>query len=657
MSRISQKSVQEVIHRIDIVEVIGHFLQLKRRGANYITTCPFHNEKTPSFNVNPARGVFKCFGCGVGGDAISFIREYEKFSFVETIKWLAQFYQIELEEEEYSEEKKEQFAIEESLRTINSFALEFFKNNLWKEEEGQIIGGQYFKSRGFTDEIIQKFDLGYALDAWEHFYNAAIEQGYQKELLVKSGLVRNKENKFYDNYRARIIFPIKSATGSVLGFGARILNSQAKAPKYINSPENELYVKNRILYGLFEGRRAIGNENNCYLVEGYTDVISMHQAGVENVVASSGTSLTIGQLRLIKQLTTNITILYDGDSAGIAAALRGLNLALEEGFKVFIVPLEKGLDPDSFIAENGAEAFQNYIKEKQQDFILYRIQEGVKEGGGNPIRKSEIVNEIAESLSKIRKEEDFTLQSFYIKTVAEAFEVEEEGMVSLVNKFIRNDLNQAYREQERERQAEERAIRLGADENNEEESPLAVTSIEKKELKKVTSGEERMAFQLIKILLNYGEKPYKEATVAHHFYELISIDAIENAIAQKIAIMFYEKWVELGAFPKTNYFTSNEDEEIKSYAAKALLDTFTPSEEWTEKYKIDVHYGDAIYKQEVASTFAYFQLKTIRKYLEENNKLIQESARENSEDLLVYMQTHLDLKKQEKELMNVVIIR
>lgn len=659
---IKQESVQEVMQRIDIVEVIGNFLSLKKRGANYLALCPFHNEKTPSFNVNPARGVFKCFGCGQGGDAISFIREYEKFSFVEAIRWLAQYYQIELEEQEYTEEQQENRAIEESLRAINEFANQYFQNNLWESEEGKVVAGQYFQNRGFTTETIKKFDLGYALDEWELFYKKALEAGFKEELLEQAGLIRKRETKIYDTYRGRIIFPIKSSTGSVLGFGARILNENAKAPKYINSPESKLYVKNRVLYGMYEGRRAIGQQDNCYLVEGYTDVISMHQAGIENVVASSGTSLTLGQIRLIKQITQNLTLLYDGDEAGITASARALDIALEEGLRVQIVPLGKGQDPDSFISSQGADAFKAYLDKNQQDFLTYSINSASEKGKNDPILKSNLVNEIAQSLAKIKKVEDFTLQSYYIKKAADAFDVEEEGMVSLVNQFIRQEVTQVYRQEQREQQETERKARLEqaglddvpvVDENGELVFPTAIPDQPK--LPKVNQAEQQMAWQLIKVLLSYGEKDFEDATVAHKFYELITVDDIGDPLAREIALEYYDLWLAHGDLPPIQHFTSHKNEEIKSQVAQVLTETHVPSENWSEKYKIDVHHGDEIYEEEVQSTFAYFQLKTLRKLIEENFKLIKKHA--DSEDLSMYMQTHLDLKAKEKSLMSLVILK
>lgn len=662
MGSIKQSSVQEVLDRVDIVEVVGNFLNLKKRGANYLTTCPFHYEKTPSFNVNPARGIFKCFGCGKGGDAVSFLREYEKFSFIEAIRWLATFYHIELEVTEFTDEQKAVKAVEESLRAINDFANQFFQKNLWEHEEGKVVAGQYFQQRGLTEESLKKFELGYAVDEWEHFYQHAKEHAYQEDLLEKSGLIKERNGKYYDAYRGRVIFPIKSSTGSVLGFGARILTNNTKAPKYINSPESELYVKNRVLYGLYEGRRAIAKENNSYLVEGYMDVIAMHQAGVENVVASSGTALTPGQLKLIKQISERMTFIFDGDAAGIAAATRGLNLALEEGLRVYIVPLPPGEDPDSLIKEMGAEAFQTYLKENEKDFISYRIEQGAKDGQEDPIIKSNIVNDIALTLSKIKKAEDFTLQSDYIKKTADAFEIDEAGMVNLVNQFIRSELRKSQQERERELKQAERQKQLeesGLDpsvlEIEGQDAILEAIAGESKEKKVVLNQEELMAKQLIKLLLNYGSKIYiDEQNVAQTFFENIAIEDINHELAEKIATEYYEQWSANGRLPHSSYFVNHIDEDIKVFVVDALAEEHIPSDLWEERYKIDVKYGEDIYEQEVKSTFAYFELKNIRLLIEANNQLIKECDDENM--LLTYMQTHLDLKKKERELIPLVIM-
>ncbi|MFI5193957.1 MAG: DNA primase, partial [Chitinophagales bacterium] len=354
---ISPQTIQQILSRIDITEIIGGFVKLKKRGANYLGLCPFHNEKSPSFTVSPAKEIFKCFGCGRSGNTISFLMEHEKYSYVEALKWLAGKYNVEIEESESSPEVKIQQQTADSLYILNGFARQFFTDELLQGEEGQHIGYSYLKERGFRDDIIRKFQLGYDPSSPDSFAREALAAQYNPEILQKSGLVVWRDGKPFDNYRGRIIFPIHNQTGKIAGFGARIIRNNDRAPKYINSPENEIYVKSRILYGSYFARQAIDKLDECLLVEGYTDVISMHQAGIENVVASGGTSLTPDQLRLIKKYTSNLTILYDGDAAGIKAAQRGMDLAFEESLqgKRVLIPYQE--DPDRYVRKMGAAAF------------------------------------------------------------------------------------------------------------------------------------------------------------------------------------------------------------------------------------------------------------------------------------------------------------
>src|SRR5699024_2561333 len=350
---ISQESIRKVQDRIDIIDIVGSFVKLKKRGVNYLGLCPFHNERTPSFTVSPSKEIYKCFGCGISGNAISFLMEHEKYTFLEAIRWLAEKYDVELEETEASPEAKEAQQLSESLFIVNHFAQKHFTENLFETEEGLTIGKTYFEKRGFSEETMHTFQLGYAKDDWNDFTKAALNNKYKLEFLEKSGLTIVKNDKQFDNYRGRVIFPIHNQSGKVIGFGARILKKNKKAPKYINTPENEIYEKRRVLYGMYQARQTIGKLDECFLVEGYTDVISMHQTGIENVVASSGTSLTEEQLRLIKKYTNNLTIIYDGDAAGIKAALRGLDMALEQSINVRLVMLPDGEDPDSFAQSIG----------------------------------------------------------------------------------------------------------------------------------------------------------------------------------------------------------------------------------------------------------------------------------------------------------------
>jgi DNA primase len=644
---IAPESIQQVINRSDIVEVIGQFLKLRKRGANYIGNCPFHNEKTPSFNVNPAKGIFKCFGCGKGGDVVSFIEEYEKFSFVESIRWLAHYYQIELSETEAPAEVKQQQQVEESLRIVNEFATKYFEDILTNNEEGQLIGGGYFSERGFRQNIIEQFRLGYCLDKWDGFVNEALAKGYSQELLEKAGLIKVRDGRPYDNYKGRVIFPIFSATGRILGFGARILKKNDHAPKYVNSPENELYVKNKVLYGLYQSRQSIGKLDECYLVEGYTDVISLHQGGVTNVVSSSGTSLTEGQLKLISNLTKNLTILYDGDAAGIKAAMRGLDMALAESFNVKLVLLPDGEDPDSFVQKMGAEAFKTYVEQNKRDVIGFRMEVGMKEAGNDPMKKSQLVNEIAETISKINKTEDFSLQQYYIKESATQLQIDEEGLINLVNKFIRE------RVQQEQRQNERRQTQAPADEepsfyiDEETGQSIVIDSIQQE------TNEE---WQLLRVLLEYGSKPFKgEGTVAQLFFETIDLELIENPLAKRIVTEYHEYWSAKHQIPDARHFTSHADKVIRQKAADLLQVHHVPSSNWQDMHKIEVLHGDQIYESEIESTFAYFELKLLRRLFSENMKQMQQEK--DPQKLNVLMKAHLGLKLREKELMAIVIVK
>ncbi|HEY0751909.1 MAG TPA: DNA primase, partial [Chitinophagaceae bacterium] len=435
---ISQASIQQILSRIDIIDVVGSFVKLKKRGANYLGLCPFHNEKTPSFTVSPSKEIFKCFGCGKSGNTISFIMEHEKLNYVEALRWLAVRYNIQIEETAVSPEVFQQQQETESLYIINQFAQKFYEEQLFNTEEGRDIGLSYLKQRGFNESTIKKFGLGYAPDKWDLFSTNAKSAQYNQDLLIKSGLVINRNDQLLDNYRDRIIFPIHNNTGKIIGFGARLIKSNDRAPKYINTPENELYVKSKTLYGIYFARQLIDKADECLLVEGYTDVISLHQGGIENVVASGGTALTQDQLRLIKKYTNNLTIIYDGDPAGVKAALRGLDMALEEGLNVKLVLVPDKDDPDSYLQKVGPNAFKEFVSANKKDFILFQLEVTLKEAGSDSNKKAEVVNTVAETISKIDRVEDFTKQQDYIRQCSQILHIDEAGLTTLVNKFIRN---------------------------------------------------------------------------------------------------------------------------------------------------------------------------------------------------------------------------
>ncbi len=631
---IAPNSIQEVMNRADIIDVVGQFVRLKKRGANHIAPCPFHNEKTPSFYVSAAKGIYKCFGCGKAGNVVTFLQEHEKLTYPEAIRWLADYYKIEIEETEKSPEQQQQQLTEESLRVVNEYAANYFIDALLNTEEGQAVGLSYFKQRGFTKATLEKFRLGYCPEGYDTFAKEALQKGYNAELLEKAGLIKERNGKYYDIYHGRVIFPIQAMTGRVLGFGARILKKNDKAPKYINSPENELYNKSRVLYGMHQSRQAIGKQDECFLVEGYTDVISLHQGGVENVVSSSGTSLTEGQLRLIAQLTKNLTILYDGDVAGVKAALRGLDLALEQSFNVQLVLLPEGHDPDSFIQEKGAAAFHEYVKESKKDVIGFRLEVGLKEVGDDPVKKSKLVNEIAESISRINKAEDFALQEHYIKRASAALDVEMTGMVNLVNKYIREKLEQERRQKDRQQAAEE-------------VTPQEYLPAE--ELPKPKDDEEQ-EWELVRILLEHGGKEYEHYdNVAALVHERIDPDLIESEMARMLYDRYFAYEAENGVLPPSGYFGSLPDTALQNKLAGLLHTKNDISHNWKDIYGIETLHGEMNYVNEIDSALSYFELKKLKQVQDEVLKRIKDEK--DVTRLMALQMKHIELKRAEADIL------
>src|SRR6195952_1806544 len=430
---ITKPTIDRIMEATDIVEVIGEFVNLKKRGANYVGLSPFANERTPSFTVSPAKGIFKDFSSGKGGSAVTFLMELEKFTYPEALRWLAKKYGIEIEETVETTENREADNHRESLMIVTGYAAKFFHESLLETDEGKNIGLSYFKERGFSNDTIKKFELGYSPDQWEAFTGQALKEGYQQEFLEESGLSVKRDNgSLYDRYRGRVMFPIHSFTGRIIAFGGRTLKSDKNVPKYVNSPESEIYHKSNVLYGLHFAKKAIREEDNCYLVEGYADVLSVHQAGIENVVASSGTSLTVEQVRLISRFTKNIAILYDGDAAGIKASLRGLDMILEEGLNVKVVLFPDGHDPDSYVRNVGTNAFKTYIEDNKKDFILFKTDILLKDAGDDPIKRAGIIREIVESVAKIP---DSIKASVFIKECSYILKIDERALLSELNKM------------------------------------------------------------------------------------------------------------------------------------------------------------------------------------------------------------------------------
>ncbi len=429
---IDQSTVQRILDTAEITEVVGEFVTLRRRGTNMIGLCPFHNEKTPSFNVSPSKGIYKCFGCGKGGSSVNFIMEHEHLSFVESLKWLAKKYHIEVQEKEESPEDIKERNDHESQIIVSEFAQKYFATQLWESEYGQAVGLSYFRERGFRDEIIKKFGLGYCPEGKEPFTNAALKEGYKMEYLEKTGLTIKKEEWVRDRFSGRVMFPIHSISGRVIAFGGRTLSLEKSIAKYLNSPESDIYHKSRVVYGIFQAKNGIIREDKCYLVEGYTDVLAMHQSGIENVVASSGTSLTVDQIRLIRRFTKNITIIYDGDQAGIKASLRGIDLVLEEGINVKVLPLPDGEDPDSFSKSMSATALTQYIKENETDFIKFKTRILLTGIENDPLSRAKLITDIVYSISVIPEE---IVRTEYLKECSRLLEVREDVLYNEIRKL------------------------------------------------------------------------------------------------------------------------------------------------------------------------------------------------------------------------------
>lgn len=633
---IQKETIDKIVSQIQITEVIGEFVQLKKRGTNYLGLCPFHNEKSPSFTVSPNKEIYKCFGCGKSGNTISFLMEHEKINYTDAIRWLGKKYNVDIEETATDPAYKEQQQLSDSLFIINHFARDFFETRLWEHEDGQTIGYTYLKERGFSKETIKKFQLGYGPDAFTAFAQEATAKKYNHELLLKSGLVVERQGQLMDNYRDRIIFPIHNPIGKVIGFGARQIKTNEKSPKYINSPENDLYVKSKVLYGVHFAKQHIGRQDECLLVEGYTDVISLHQAGVENVVASGGTSLTPDQLRLIKKYTNQLTIVYDGDSAGIKAALRGLDLALEEGLQVQLVLIPDGEDPDSYVRKVGKDVFNQFIATNKKDFILFQLEVGLKDAGNDSRKRNEVVNHLAESISKINKADNFTQQQDYIRQTAEKLQIEEAGLVALVNKFITQRL------QRQEKKWEQKVIPALPDTQITEETEASAAVIN------LLLGHEMQERAVLKVLLLFGDVMLDtdEQAATYIFRELAEFQ-FDNTILDKIYIV-YHQWYAMGITPSDKTFLYHDDPEIAAMVVSLLATPHQISDGWDTKAESKKLDHDKIKKLDIIRSVQFYKLRKLKEMLVQNQqelKLATDPAIQNT-----LLELHMALKKIEKEI-------
>jgi DNA primase len=621
--RISDESIQEIKARIDIVDVIGDFVNLKKSGSSYKALSPFTNEKTPSFFVSPAKEIYKCFSSGKGGDAINFIMEMEGINYIEALKYLAKKYGIEVETKAESEEDIKRQNERESLYIITSFANNFFIDNLWNTRDGQNIGLSYFKERGLHEALIRKFELGFSLDQWDALYKKAIEKKYSEESIEKAGLVISKEQKVYDRFRNRVIFPIHNLTGKPIAFGARILTNEKNKPKYVNSPETLIYHKGDVLYGLYQARQAIRQQENCYLVEGYTDVISMHQANVENVVSSSGTSLTDAQIRLIKRYTNNITILFDGDEAGIKASLRGIDMILSSGLNVRAVIFPDGEDPDSYARKIGTSEFQDYLKSNVKDFISFKAGLYARDAVRDPIKKAETVKEIVHSISKIP---DPVLRSIYTKETSNLLKIEESVLIAELNKILISERNR------RKNQPPPPDISLI------EQSMETQTDIGKN----MGEGIHLQEKESIRLLINYGLNKIEEE---HHLYEFLlkELEDVEfqTPLYNKILHIFKENLKE-GHVVDADYFIKNSPEDIKKEVIDLVTQRYEISDNWENK-KIYVPREEELLNRSVYENIIRLKHKIIKKLLDENMNEIKKL--EDADEIERLQKVNMELNK------------
>ncbi|MBK9635039.1 MAG: DNA primase [Bacteroidetes bacterium] len=633
---ITKASIEKIKDYARIEEVVGDFVRLKRAGSNLTGLCPFHNEKTSSFVVSPAKGLFKCFGCGKSGDSIGFVIEHEKLSYPEAIRYLGNRYNIELEEIELSEDKKQEQSLRESIFIALNFAANWFAQQLNENEEGKAIGYSYFKERGFLDETIQSWKLGYTPTGSNHFLEAALVAGYTHEVLKLAGLAGEKDGKWYDFFRERVMFPIHNVSGKVAGFGGRIMNANSKVGKYINTPETEVYNKSKILFGLFQSKAQIRKLDVAYLVEGYTDVISLHQAGITNVVASSGTSLTVDQVKLIKRFTENVVIIYDGDSAGIKAALRGLDLVIEEGLNVKLVLLPDGDDPDSMIRKVGTAQMEKFIEENQKDFIFFKAEILMGEAKNDPIKKAGIIKDIVHSISLIP---DQIKTALYIQECSRLMEIQEEVLIREFNKLRRTWVNNKTNEKSSE------GAELLPENTAILETPPTYTSNPQKAL----DFQER---DIIRILFLFGNKSLEDNLVVANFVlDEIGNTIFNNELYQK-GIEYFKLGIEKNtAIEKLMDFIQLDESDLKTLAIDLLTSPYEISNNWLAKYQIIVKDKELVFKQDVKSSVNRYLFTKVNEILNQVDKLIKDAQTTNDMDkALKLLKKKRDFQVKRKEL-------
>jgi DNA primase len=638
---ITRDTIAKILDTAQIEDVVRDFVNLKKAGSLLKGNCPFHQEKTPSFVVNPNKNIFKCFGCGKGGDSVSFIMEHEKFTFPEALRYIAQKYHIEVEETQVSTEEKQVQDEKESLLIALNYAAKFYQTQLTETEDGKAIGLSYFKERGFLDDTIQTFQLGYSPDSFDTFYNQAIKDGYNEEILLKAGLIKEKNGKHYDFFRDRVMFPIFNVSGKVVAFGGRMLKS-AKSdnpnvynPKYINTAETDVYHKSQVLYGISHAKAEIRKHDVCYLVEGYTDVISLYQAGIKNVVASSGTALTKEQVQLIKRFTQNMVILYDGDAAGIKAALRGLDIVLEQGLNVKLVLLPDSEDPDSFVKKNGTDATLDFIQKKQQDFILFKATQGIEEVKDDPVKKSEVIKDIVESIAKV---DDNIKRQLYIKHCADIVEVPENILVNEVNKIRTQQFKKSKDFNQEDANAINDFVKTEVDHSQQTVSKTPALYHQEKDI--------------IRVLLEHGDKEMtEEYSVAEYvIFEMVDVE-FKTEVFGKIVKLYLDAYQHEKPLEEVKNLNNITDADVKNCLVELMSSPYELSPNWFDKHEIVVKDVNRTYKTDVISMmqrFSYFKMMEAIKILDEKIKIADQSG--NFEEMIASIMKKMELMETRKQL-------
>ncbi len=660
---IPKQTIDEIFDAAIVEDVVGEFIPLKKRGANYLGNCPFHNEKTPSFTVSPAKGIYKCFGCGKAGNSVNFVMDHEHYTYPEALRFLANKYNIEIEEEELTDEQKEAADERESLYIVSNYAANYFKKQLLESDEGKAIGLSYFLERGFREDTIETFQLGYNPDGWTAFTDEAEKAGHNLKYLDKSGLTIVKGEKKFDRFKGRVMFPIHNLSGRVLGFGGRILKSDDKAAKYLNSPESEIYHKSKVLYGIYTAKKSITQEDICYLVEGYTDVISMYQAGVQNVVASSGTSLTEGQIRLIRRFTPNITILYDGDAAGLKASFRGIDMILQEGMNVRVVLFPEGEDPDSYAKAHSTEELKEYITSNAQDFIRFKTSVLIKEVGDDPIKKAELVKDIVKSIAIIP---DQIKRSVYTQECSSLLDIPEQALINETNVILRKNIAKDAKKSHNQNQ--------DRNQGNDQEIPddlFFPEEFQGQKEEKSTGDLQHWEKEVIRLLVSFGdqtiqveltnekdEKVKEEVSASLYIIENITGDGIsfENQTYQKV-FDFYDEKLKKDELPSHQDFINNSDQEISQFAIDIFSTQHEVSPNWGN-FKIFPVSEENLLTIAVERTTLSFKLSKVKQLILKNQEQLKtEKVEDQIMQLLKEINALEQIKKQLASSLGQIILK